>query len=74
MARKMPVFAVVICLMMMFTSNALAWDWISIVKGIAGGIIGQINTSQKNAVAVTSSEPLSPDAVLAALDQLSTQC
>nr|AGS53581.1 hypothetical protein [uncultured bacterium contig00070] len=70
----------------MLPSNALAWGWLEIVKGIAGGIIGQINTSQTKEVVVTQakadktakaaapSEPLSPDAVLAALDQLSTQC
>jgi hypothetical protein len=78
--------AVAICSVMMLPSNALAWGWLEIVKGIAGGIIGQINTSQTKEVVVTQakadktakaaapSEPLSPDAVLAALDQLSTQC
>jgi hypothetical protein len=86
MAKKTPILAVVICSMMMFPSNASAWSWIDIVTGIAKGVIGQINTSQTKSVVVTQAkadktaktatpnEPLSPDAVLAALDQLSTQC
>lgn len=39
MARKTPVFAVIICSMMIFPSNASA-GWLDIVKGIVGGVLG----------------------------------
>jgi hypothetical protein len=89
MKKTKCLFAAIVCSVMLFPSNALAWGWLEVVKGIAMGIIGQINTSQTKPVAVAQakaektaktekpnipSEPLSPDAVLAALDQLSTQC
>jgi hypothetical protein len=44
---------------MLFPSNALAWGWLDVVKGIASGIIGQVNTSQTKPVVVQCGTPKS---------------
>jgi len=87
MAKKMPIFAIVVCFMMMLPSPANAF-WLDIIKVVAKGVINIVqdatNSSSTNKIK-TSSKQVSDPAVapatepteqelLAAFDSLSRYC